>query len=95
MAQIDTWTDETVERACRLLRLAEGIVAYYRNPGDQRRRSIKNSIRPVTIDRFLVDVADFNDEQWKEAEDAEAQADGQGEGRTVDDRQAVGYSHVR
>jgi hypothetical protein len=95
MAAIDTWTDATVERACRLLRLAEGIVAYYRNPGDPRRRLIKDSIRPVTIDRFLVDVCEFNNEQWKEAVDAEAAADGQGEGRTVDDRSAVGYSHVR
>lgn len=88
MAIIDTWTDETVERACRLLRLAEGIVGYYRNPGDPKRRSIKHSIRPVTIDRWLTDVAEFNREQWQEGEYAEAEADGEGEARTVDDRRS-------
>lgn len=75
MALVDSWTDETVERACRLLRIAEGIVNYYRNPGDPKRRSIKHSIRPVTIDRWLTDVAEFNDEQTREMEHAEAAAD--------------------
>lgn len=53
MAKVDTWTDARVERAVRLLQVGEGIVNSYRHP------ERTHSWRPVTIDRWLTDVADF------------------------------------
>lgn len=88
MSALDTWTDETVERALRLLRVGESIVAWYRHP------SSGQGIRPVTVDRWLTDVAEFNLEQWRHLENAEAEDDGQGEAGAVDDRRPKRNGHV-
>lgn len=69
MAVIDSWTDFTVERALHLLRIAETIVLHYRRPVEYP------GVRPVTIDRFLVDVAEFNQKHMMEMANAEAAVD--------------------
>lgn len=66
MSVLDRWTDATVDQALHLLRMAEAIVTHYRRPSECQ------GIRPVTVDRFLVDVAEFNQTHMREMADAEA-----------------------
>lgn len=72
MSVIDTWTDETAERAVHLLRVGEAVVRemrrYYTPTGC--------GIRPVTVDRWLLDAAEFVREHRIEEDDhATATAD--------------------
>lgn len=54
MSLIDTWTDDTVERALRLLRIGEAIV------WELRRTAAKDrGIRASTVDRWLLDASAF------------------------------------
>lgn len=69
MSILDTWTDDVAERALHLLRVAETIVLHYRRPAEYP------GVRPVTIDRFLVDVAEFNQTHMREMTNAEAAVD--------------------
>ena len=66
MSAIDTWTDTTVDRAVRLLRVGEMIVRAYRCPATYP------GVRPITIDRWTADVNAFLEEA---AEHAEATAE--------------------
>jgi hypothetical protein len=54
MAQIDTWTDETVERALRLLRIGNAIVWEL-----MRTAKMDRGIRPSTVDRWILDSSSF------------------------------------
>jgi len=69
MAPVDSWTDDTAERAIHLLRVAVAVVRemrrYYTPSGD--------CIRPVTVDRWLIDADEFVEENRIE-EDAHATA---------------------
>jgi hypothetical protein len=54
MSMLDTWTDDTAERALHLLRVADGIIS-----GLQHHAAKCDGIRPTTIDRWLIDAAEF------------------------------------
>ena len=61
MSVIDTWTDETAERAVHLIRVAEAVVREIRKTyAPQGSRS--NGIRPTTIDRWLTDAVAYLEE---------------------------------
>jgi hypothetical protein len=67
MAQIDNWTDETVERAMHLVRLGEAVVR------EMRRTYVPTGrgIRAVTVDRWLVDAVEFLEHHTIEEEEEE------------------------
>jgi hypothetical protein len=73
MAHIDTWTDDTVERAIHLIRLGEAVVRELRRTYVPTGRGI----RAVTVDRWLADAVEFleqNPIQEEEEEHATAEA---------------------
>jgi hypothetical protein len=53
MSMLDTWTDDVAERALRLLMVGEMVVRSYRTPDEAP------GVRPVTVDRWLVDCTQF------------------------------------
>jgi hypothetical protein len=67
MAQIDNWTDETVDRAMHLVRLGEAVVREMRRTYIQDGRGI----RAVTIDRWLVDAVEFLEQNTIQEEEEE------------------------
>lgn len=72
MAHIDTWTDDTVERAMHLIRLGEAVVREMRRTYIQTGRGI----RATTIDRWMADAVEFLEQNpiQEEEEHATAQA---------------------
>lgn len=86
MAMIDSWTDDTTDRALLMLRLGEAIVRQYRKPVTAQGAL---GIRPSTIDRWLMDVAEFVRIHLQERQDAEAETDGQGEEGDVAHRRSL------
>ena len=58
MATIDSWTDETAERAVHLIRVAEAVVRELR----KTYAPVGQGIRPVTVDRWLADAVTYLEE---------------------------------
>jgi hypothetical protein len=54
MSMLDTWTNDTAERALHLLRVADGIIS-----GLQDHAEKCDGIRQTTITRWLLDSAEF------------------------------------
>lgn len=54
MSMIDTWTEDEVEQALRLLRIGNAIVWEL-----MRTAKLDRGIRPSTVDRWILDSSSF------------------------------------
>lgn len=54
MSRLDTWTDNTAERALHLLRVADGIITALQHHAEKC-----DGIRATTIDRWMIDATEF------------------------------------